>query len=297
MTTRNLDKMFEPRSVALIGASSKPGTVGYTMAKNLIEGGFDGNIYFVNPHRAEIEGRPCWNTIEALPEAPDLALIATPPETVPGVIDELGRKGTRAVCIVTAGIRGELAQRMLDAAKPYVLRIIGPNGIGILLPIIGVNGSFAHIAPIPGDLVFLSQSGAIITSVLDWAVGHGVGFSQMVSIGDTSDVDLGDLLDYFAGDVKSRAILVYLESITNARKFMSAARRAARAKPVIVIKAGRHAESAKAAASHTGALAGADLVYEAAFRRAGLLRVYELDELFDAAADVPSLVELEQHLR
>jgi acetyltransferase len=289
MTTRNLDKMFEPRSVALIGASSRPGSVGYTMARNLTEGGFDGTIYFVNPRGAEIEGRPCWTSIDALPEAPDLALVATPPETIPGVIDELGRKGTRAACIVTAGIRGELAQRMLDAAKPYVLRIVGPNCIGLLLPIVGVNGSFAHIAPISGDLVFLSQSGAIITSVLDWAAGHGVGFSQMVSIGDMSDVDLGDLLDYFAGDVKSRAILLYLESITNARKFMSAARRAARAKPVIVIKAGRHAESAKAAASHTGALAGADSVYEAAFHRAGLLRVNDLDELFDAAETLSRL--------
>jgi acetyltransferase len=289
MTIRNLDKMFEPRSVALIGASATHGSVGYTMARNLIEGGFKGPVYFVNPRRSEIEGRPCSTSIEGLPEPPDLALVATPPKAVPGVIEELGRKGTRAACVVTAGIRGELAQKMLDAAKPYMLRIVGPNCIGLLLPTIGVNGSFAHIPPLQGDLVFLSQSGAIITSVLDWAAGHGVGFSQMVSIGDMCDVDLGDLLDYFAADTTGRAILLYLESITDARKFMSAARRAARAKPVIVIKAGRHAESARAAASHTGALAGADSVYEAAFRRSGLLRVNDLDELFDAAETLSRL--------
>jgi acetyltransferase len=283
MTIRNLNKMFEPRSAALIGASGKPGSVGFTAARNMISGGFQGPIYFVNPARAQILDRPCFPDIESLPEAPDLALVATPPQAVPGVIDALGRKGCRAAVVITAGLRGDLSRQMLEAAEPYLLRILGSNCLGLLLPEVRLNASFAHAPARLGDLAFLSQSGAIITSVLDWAADRAVGFSQMVSLGDTDDVDFGDMLDYLAGDVSSRAILLYIESLKNAPKFMSAARRAARSKPVIVIKAGRRAEGARAAASHTGALAGADAVYEAAFRRAGVLRVYDLDEIFDAA--------------
>ncbi|MFN3867708.1 MAG: GNAT family N-acetyltransferase, partial [Hyphomicrobiaceae bacterium] len=178
---------------------------------------------------------------------------------------------------------GPLKQAMLDAAKPYCLRLLGPNCIGLMLPEKGLNASFSHIAAPKGDLAFLSQSGALITGILDWAASRNVGFSHVVSLGDMADVDFGDMLDYLAGDSESRAILLYMEALTGARKFMSAARRAARAKPVIVIKSGRHAAGAKAASSHTGALAGLDAAYDAAFRRAGLLRVYELDDLFNAA--------------
>jgi acetyltransferase len=180
-------------------------------------------------------------------------------------------------------VRNDLRQQMLDAARPHVLRIQGPNCLGLMVPGIGLDASFSHRPPLAGDLAFLSQSGALITAIVDWARGHHVGFSHVVSLGDMADVDFGDLLDYLAGDAKSRAILLYMEAVTHAPKFLSAARRAARAKPVIVVKAGREAAGARAAMSHTGALAGADAAYEAAFRRAGLLRVRELDDLFSAA--------------
>lgn len=286
MTIRNLDTMFEARSVAIIGASARTSSVGYTVAANQLAAGAD-PVYLVNPKYSEIDGVRCYASIAELPAAPDLAVLTTPPETVPGLIAELGAAGTRAAVVVTAGIRGELRQRMLDAARPTCLRILGPNCIGLIVPAFGINASFAHVTPNAGDLAFLSQSGAIITSVLDWAHGRDIGFSHVASMGDKADVDFGDMLDYLAGDISSRAILLYVESITAAPKFVSAARSAARAKPVIVVKAGRHEAGARAAASHTGALAGSDEVYDAVFRRTGLLRVYDLDELF-AAAEVLS---------
>ena len=172
---------------------------------------------------------------------------------------------------------------MLDAARPHCLRIQGPNCVGLMVPDLGLNASFSHAEPLKGELAFLSQSGALITAIIDWARGRNIGFSHAISLGDMADVDFGDLLDYLAGDPKSRAILLYMEAVTHAPKFLSAARRAARAKPVIVVKAGRGTAAAKAALSHTGALAGANVAYDAAFRRAGVLRVHELDELFSAA--------------
>jgi acetyltransferase len=283
MTIRNLDQLLAPKSVALIGASAEEGSVGLITARNLVRGGFSGPVWLVNPKYPEIEGRPCYPSIAALPAAPHLAVVATPPHTVPGVIAELGSRGTRAAVVITAGVRNDLRQRMLDAARPYCLRIQGPNCLGLMVPGLGLNASFSHQPPLAGDLAFLSQSGALITAIVDWARGHRVGFSHVVSLGDMADADFGDLLDYLAGDAKSRAILLYMEAVTHAPKFLSAARRAARSKPVIVVKAGRQAAGARAALSHTGALAGADAAYEAAFRRAGLLRVRELDDLFSAA--------------
>ncbi|MEQ1696514.1 MAG: bifunctional acetate--CoA ligase family protein/GNAT family N-acetyltransferase [Hyphomicrobiaceae bacterium] len=283
MTIRNLEMLLAPRSIAMIGASDRPKAVGAIVTRNLLAGGFKGDIWLVNPGHAEVSGRLSYASIAALPGVPDLAVISTPPDTVPGIIGELGRKGCRAAVVITAGLRGPLKQAMLDAAKPYLLRIQGPNCLGLMLPPIGVNATFSHVAPAPGKLAFLSQSGALITGIVDWAVSRGIGFSHVVSMGDMADVDVGDLLDYLAGDRESHAILMYLESITAAPKFMSAARRAARSKPVIVIKSGRHASGATAALSHTGALAGADKAYEAAFRRSGLLRVQEMSELFSAA--------------
>ncbi len=282
MTIRNLGFLMQPRSIAVIGASAEAGSVGYWLARN-VAASFKGDLAFVNPRTPVIEGRRAVASVAALAQAPDLAVIATPPQTVPGLLAELGSRGTRAAVVVTAGIRAELRQQMLDAAKPYCLRILGPNIIGLMVPKAGVNASFSHIAAPAGDLAFLSQSGALITGIVDWAAAHDIGFSHVVSLGDMADIDFGDMLDYLAGDTASAAILLYMESLTNAAKFMSAARRAARAKPVIVIKSGRHAAGAKAAASHTGALSGADSAYDAAFRRAGLLRVNELKELFNAA--------------
>lgn len=283
MTVRNLDKLLLPRSVALVGASPEPHSVGSMLVRNLRSGGFDGPIWLINPKHAEIDGLACFRSLDALPAAPDLVVVATPPQTVPAVIAEAGARGARAAVVITAGVTRELRQAMLDAARPYCLRVQGPNCLGLILPHVGINASFSHLMPAPGDLAFLSQSGALVTAVIDWAAARGIGFSQVISLGDMADVDFGDLLDYLAGDVTSRAILIYMEQMTAAAKFVSAARRASRAKPVIVLKPGRNATAAKAAMSHTGALAGSDAAYNAAFRRAGVLRVKELRQLFDAA--------------
>lgn len=288
MTTRNLDALFSPRAIALIGASVEPGSVGEIVARNLLSGGFTGRIMLVNPRTTEVLGQPCYPSAAALPEAPDLAVIATPPRTVPGLIAELGAAGCRAAVVITAGFTTDQKQAMLDAARMHLMRIIGPNCLGFLSPVHGINASFSHMAPLKGRLALLSQSGAIATSIIDWANGNGIGFSHLVSMGDMADVDFGDLLDFLAMDADTNAILLYAESITAARKFMSAGRIAARAKPVIVLKAGRSTAGAKAAASHTGALAGTDAVYDAAFRRAGMLRVDTLRDLFDAAETLDS---------
>jgi len=291
MSIRNLDKMFHPRSIAVIGASARPKSVGAALMTNLMNGGFDGPIMPVNPKATALHGIMTYKDVASLPLMPDLAVIATPPDTIPGLVDELGRRGTRAAVILTAGFaEGEAAAgkarsaQMLAAARPYLMRIVGPNCLGIAVPGVGLNATFAPAALLPGNIAFLTQSGAMATTVLDWALPRGIGFSAIVSMGDMSDVDFGDLLDYFALDEATHAILIYAEGITQARKFMSAARRTARIKPIIVVKSGRAEEGARAASSHTGALAGADVVYDAAFRRAGMLRVNEVEELFDAAA-------------
>jgi acetyltransferase len=289
MTIRNLKYLFKPSSVALIGASKTPSSVGAVLARNLFGSGFDGPIMPVNPKHRAIEGVLTWPDVASLPVTPDLAVISTPPDTVPALVTELGARGTKAAIVITAGFgeskeeRGKkLQQQLLDAAKPRLLRVVGPNCLGIAVPGVGLNASFAHVSPKPGHLAFVAQSGAIVTSVLDWATPRRIGFSYLVALGDMTDVDFGDMLDYLANDSGTHAILVYIEAVTHARKFMSAARAASRMKPVIVVKAGRHAEGARAAASHTGALAGRDAVYDAVFRRAGMLRVVSLEELFDA---------------
>ncbi|MGE0743837.1 MAG: GNAT family N-acetyltransferase [Rhodospirillales bacterium] len=296
MTIRNLDRMFRPGSVALIGASRRAGSIGALIARNIVDGGFDGPIYPVNPKAYEVEGLRCWPDVASLPEPPDLAVIATPPATVPELVAELGARGTRAAVVITAGFAEghnaegrRLQQALLDAARPHLLRVAGPNCVGIMVPGHGLNASFAHIAPRAGDIAFAAQSGAVLTAIIDWAEGHGIGFSHLVSLGDMADVDFGDMIDYLAGDPGTRAILLYVEAVTEARKFMSAARAASRIKPLVVMKGGRHAEAAQAVASHTGALAGADAVYDAAFRRAGALRVFDMAELFDAVATLAKI--------
>jgi acetyltransferase len=283
MSTRNLASLLRPQSIALIGASDRPGSMGEKTWRNLTGSGFAGRLYPVNPTHQSLGEAQVYPNIAALPEVPDLAVIATPAATVPGLIEELAEKDVKATVVITAALSPAMKQRMLDAAKGNTMRLLGPNCLGLIVPSLGVNAAFAHLMPKPGGLAFLSQSGAILTSVIDWAQPRGIGFSHLVSMGELIDVDFGDLLDYLADDPRTTAILMYVEAVTHARKFMSAARRAARMKPVIAIKAGRHSEAAKAVASHTGALAGADAVYDAAFRRAGMLRVYQLDELFAAA--------------
>jgi acetyltransferase len=296
MTIRNLEHMANPGSVAILGASIRDGSVGRIVTENILAGGFDGEVWPVNPKYRELRGLRCYARVRDLPEAPDLAVIVTPGHTVPGLIRELGEKGCRAAVVISAGITWEngLRQAMLDAAKPFLFRILGPNTIGLAVPPAKLNASFAHMNPNAGGLALLSQSGAITTSLIDWAADEGIGFSHVVSLGDMADVDVGDYLDLLAGDAKTRAILLYLESIPHTRKFMSAARAAARVKPVIAVKAGRHAEAAKAAATHTGALAGSDKVVEAALARAGILRVRGLSELFAAAETVARFAKLDR---
>lgn len=295
VTTRNLVSLLQPGSVALIGASADPAKVGHALARNLGEQ-FRGPVYFVNPKYSSIAGRPCWPEVAALPAAPELAVICTPAKTVPGLVREIGARGTRAAIVVSAGFgesagAGEALQReLLEAARPYGLRLVGPNCIGVLNPGRGLNASFSHAPALPGHTAFVTQSGALLAAVLDWSRPRGIGFSHLISLGDMADVDFADLLDYLAGDGDTHAILLYIEGVQRARKFMSAARAAARIKPVIVVKSGRHEAAARAAATHTGALAGEDAVYDAAFRRAGMLRVPDLAALFDAV-DVLTLRE------
>jgi acetyltransferase len=295
MSTYRLEKIFSPRSVAVVGASERPASAGRAVLKNLLDAGFAGRIDLVNPHYESIEGIRSVKAYNDLAEAPELAVIGVPPAAVPSTVAAAAAKGTAAGIILTAGLghgRGSISEECERAARATGMRLVGPNCIGVLVPQAKLNASFAAAMPRRGDLALIAQSGAIATGLVKWAAARGIGFSAVASIGDSLDVDFGDLLDFFATDRSTRAILLYIESIKDARKFMSAARAAARVKPVLVIKSGRHAQSAKAALTHTGALAGSDAVYDAAFRRAGLLRVLDLDELFAAAETLGHLTHL-----
>ena len=283
MSIRNLDSLFDPQSVAVIGASERPFSVGGTLWHNMRTSGFAGPVFPVNPKYKTLSGQRCYARVADLPEAPELAVICTPSGTVVDLVKQLARRGTKAVVVISAGLTAQQKQAMLDAARPTLMRILGPNCVGLLAPHARLNASFAHIPARPGELAFVSQSGALVTAMLDWAEARQIGFSHFVSLGEHADVDFGDMLDYLANDPHTRAILLYIESVDQARKFMSAARSAARNKPVIVVKAGRSEQGQKAAASHTGALAGADNVVDAAIARAGMLRVDSLEELFLAA--------------
>ena len=287
MSVLNLDKLFHPESVALIGASDRDKSLGNIVMRNLMAGGFAGPILPVNPKYRTIRGVYAYQTIDDLPVVPDLAVICTPAATVPQIITQLGEKGTRAVVVISSGFHEnnsdhELENQMLAAAEAFDLRILGPNCVGVLIPRLGLNASFVHTGSLDGNIAVISQSGAICTAILDWAKSRGIGFSSFISLGNGSDIDFADLLDYLAVDSHTRGILLYIESIKEARKFMSAARAASRNKNIIVIKSGRIAEGARAAASHTGALAADDDVFDAAIRRAGMLRVYTIQNLFDA---------------
>ena len=286
MSSYRLDRLFAPRSVAIVGASPRPDSLGLSILRNLVAGGFAGRIAVVSPRHAAIEGIATVARIADLNEPPDLVVLATPPSTIPALVAEAGARGAAGAVVITAGLGrgpGSLADAAEKAARPHGLRLVGPNCLGLIVPRSKLNASFAARMPRAGDLALVSQSGAIVAGVVEWAANRALGFSAVASLGDKIDVDFADLLDFFAADRSTRATLLYVEAIKNARKFVSAARAAARAKPVVVIKAGRHALGAQAAQTHTGALAGADAVYDAAFRRAGLVRVFDLDELFDAA--------------
>jgi acetyltransferase len=286
---RRLDSIFAPRHVAVIGATDRPHSVGRTVLSNLLRNPFGGTVYPVNPKRRSVLGVPCWPDVAALPETVDLAVIVTPSATVPAVIKRCVDVGVGAAIVISAGFREggaagvELERQVLEQARGGLMRIVGPNCLGVMTPGHGLNATFAAGMAKPGNVAFLSQSGALCTAVLDWSLGESVGFSAFVSTGSMLDVGWGDLIDYFGDDPATKSILVYMESIGDVRSFMSVAREVALAKPIIVIKAGRTDPAARAAASHTGALAGSDDILDAAFRRAGILRVDRISELFDVA--------------
>lgn len=281
--------MFAPKAVAVVGASNEKGSVGYSLMSNLIGNGYDGTIYPVNIKHESIQGIHSYKSVKDIPRQVDLAIIATPAKTVPGIVSECGQAGIKAAVIISAGFReaGEegqrLEQQVMDAATSHGIRIVGPNCLGVINPRLSLNASFAIGMPKLGNIAFISQSGALCSSIIDWANDIGIGFSYFVSIGSMLDVDYGDLIDYFGRDPKTTSIVIYMESLKSAKKFMSAASGFARQKPIVVVKSGRYEEGRKAVVSHTGAIAGGDDVYSAAFRRAGVVRVAEVGQLFDIA--------------
>jgi acetyltransferase len=289
MVTLNLDKIFNPRSIAIVGASDVEGSVGYALFKNFSQLGYPGKVYFVNIRKPEICGVKTFKAVGEIPESIDLAVIATPAKTVPDVMQECGKARVKGVIVVSAGFKETgpagkaLEETVLEIARKYGIRVIGPNCMGVIQPRINLNATFLDKMPKSGNIAFISQSGALGSAIVDWANHENIGFSTFVSVGSMIDVDFGDLIDYFGSDAKTKSIIMYIEGITDARKFMSAARHFARTKPIIVVKAGKFSESAKAAASHTGSLSGEDDIYDAAFKRAGIVRVEGINDLFNAA--------------
>ncbi|MBK6948282.1 MAG: acetate--CoA ligase [Haliscomenobacter sp.] len=286
---RQLEKIFNPKSIAVIGASNKPDTVGNALISNLLNGGFAGKVYPVNLRHDQILGLQAYSRIDKVPEKVDLAVIAIPAFSVPDVVEECGKAGVGGLVIISAGFlevgqEGKMhADKILEICRRYGMRLIGPNCLGFIRPVGKINASFAAEMAFPGNLALISQSGALLTSILDWSVAQRVGFSYFVSIGSMIDVDFADLIDYFGTDPQTSCILIYMESLVHARRFMSAARSFSRNKPIIVLKAGRSFEGAQAALSHTGSMAGNDEVYDAAFRRAGIIRVDTIAQLFNIA--------------
>jgi acetyltransferase len=281
-----LDTIFAPKSVAVIGATENPGSVGRTIVWNLISSSFGGTIYPVNPKRASILGIKAYPTLAAVPEVVDLIVVVTPATSIPGIIKDAVDLGVKSAIIISAGFKetgpegAELERQILEHARRGGMRIIGPNCLGVMSPISGLNATFATTIARPGSVGFISQSGALCTAILDWSLRENVGFSHFVSVGSMLDVDWGDLIYYLGDDPHTKSIVIYMETIGNARSFLSAAREVALTKPIIVIKPGRTEGAAKAAASHTGSLTGSDEVLEVAFRRSGVLRVNSIAELF-----------------
>ncbi|HVI58020.1 MAG TPA: acetate--CoA ligase family protein [Luteimonas sp.] len=292
MSTYALKSVFAPASVAVVGASPRERSLGRLVLRQLREGGFAGPVGLVNPHYREIDGMAAAPRLDALGFAPELVVVAAPPQDVAGVAADAADCGAKAAIVLTRGMGagpGSHNAALEAATRPRGLRIVGPNCLGVIAPHARLFASFAAHRPLAGDLALVSQSGAVAAGVLEWAHAHGVGFSAVAALGDALDVDFADLLDFFAVDHRTRAILLYLEHVRDARKFLSAARAAARGKPVVVVKPGRHARAAAGAATHTARLATPDAAYDAAFRRAGLLRVHALDELFAAAQTLSHL--------
>ena len=286
---RQLDSIFKPKSIAIIGVSSKVGSVGHSLFNNVITSGFKGRVYPVNPKGGEILGCEVFPVIGDVPQRVDLAVVVVRASLVPLVVKECGEAGVGGLIIISAGFMeagkdGEhMVNEILETCRNYGMRVVGPNCLGVINPTLGMNATFANKMALPGKIAFISQSGALCSSILDWANEQNVGFSHFVSIGSMIDIGFAELIDYFGMDPQTSSILIYMESITNARRFMSAARGFARSKPIIILKAGKSAAGTEAAMSHTGSLAGNDAAFEAAFKRAGCIRVEKISQLFHCA--------------
>ncbi|MDE2310615.1 MAG: bifunctional acetate--CoA ligase family protein/GNAT family N-acetyltransferase [Betaproteobacteria bacterium] len=284
-----LNPLFAPKSVAVFGASDRVDSVGQIVFQNMLGSGYQGALYPINAKNHEVQGRKAYPSISKIGEPVELVVIATPPHTVPDIIEDCGKHGVKAAVIITAGFgetgpEGQALERaVLENAHRYGIRLIGPNCLGVMRPSIGLNATFNKGGANTGHLAFVSQSGALCTAILDWAHTNDVGFSSVVSMGSSADVDFGEILDYLVFDQQTQNILLYIEGIRNARRFMSAIRAAARVKPVILVKVGRHAAGSKAAMSHTASLVGSDDAFDAAVRRAGVVRVQTITQLFSAA--------------
>ncbi len=293
MKPGDMDALFNPKTIALIGATDDNDSVGRSVMENLIGSG-DRKIFPVNPRKDALFGRECYPTIASVNQEVDLAVIATPASTVPSIVEECGEAGVAGIIIISAGFKEtgkagwELENQIIEVRKRYGMRIIGPNCIGVVRPTVNLNTSFLKTNPDTGNVAFISQSGALGSAILDWAVRARIGFSMFTSLGSMIDVDFADLIDYLGEDYKTRSIMLYMEGIGNAKRFMSSARGFARTKPIVVVKPGKFTESAKAALSHTGSMAGDDQVYDAAFKRVGVIRVSEFSDLFNAAAVLDS---------
>lgn len=289
MNNHYLTSLFTPGSVALFGASDRVDSVGGVVFKNLLSSGFKGGIYGINPKRETVQGEKAWASLDDIEETVDLAVVATPAKSIPAIVEACGERGIGMMLILSAGFREigpegrRLEDRVTDLARRYGIRLMGPNCLGLIRPEIGLNITFGNNMAKPGPLALVSQSGAICTAILDWAESNEIGFSAVVSTGIGADLGFGDYLDYLAADPKTQAILLYIEGIADARRFMSSVRAAARAKPVIALKVGRHAAGAEASMSHTGALVGSDRTFSAALSRSGVLRVETVSQLFAAA--------------
>jgi len=294
MSQHYLHPLFMPRSVVVFGASEKEDSVAGILFRNLRKSGFKGHVYPINPKHDQLYGERCYASADDLPETPELALIATPAPTIPSILEACGARGIHHAVVLSAGFREvgpagvALEQAVIAAAKKHDIRFIGPNCLGVQRPSIGFNATFSQGATLSGDLALVSQSGALCTAMLDWAESNGIGFSSVISTGASADVDFGEILDYLAYDTATRGILMYIEGIRDARRFMSALRATARIKPVVLVKVGRHEAGSRAVASHTGALVGSDAVFDALVRRAGVVRVKSILQLFASARALSS---------
>ena len=289
-----LTSLFEPKSVAVIGASDRENSVGNIIYRNIVAAGYKGRLYPINPKHDTVQGVQAYKSIEEIGARVDLAVIATQARTVPAIIEQCGRSGVKNVVVITAGFAeaghsgAALERKMVEIARSYGVRILGPNCLGLIRPVQGLNATFANISANPGNLALVSQSGALCTAILDWAKVNDVGFSSVISTGGSADIDFGEILDYLVYDNRTHYILMYVEGIRNARRFMSAMRSAARIKPILLLKAGRYESGSVAAQVHSGMALGSDAVFDAALKRAGVVRVRNIGQLFYAAKGLAS---------